>query len=230
MKNLIEVQPIDVEEVQSETKDVSLLYQKSKELKINSQESYEVAADALKQIKNRFKEIDTQRKKITSPLDAAKKEAMELFKKPLDQLSEAESILKRSMINYTTEQERIAREETERLKRLAEKQAEEERKKLEARIERAESNGKIEKAEELKEKKESIIPINVPIVAPSIAKPSGVSYRDKWTAKVVDFSKLTDEYKLPNQSMLDKMAQASKGNAQIPGVEFICEKILSSRS
>jgi len=229
MSEQITVQPIDVEEVENSASDVVALSERSSDLIIENQEQYESASEFLKQVKSRIKELDNERKSITKPLDEAKKRVMDLFRKPLDLLDKAEKKIKSVMIAYTNEQERKAREEEERLRKLAEKQAEEERKRLEKRIERAENSGKEDKAEQLREEQENIQPINVPTVAPNIEKPKGTSFRYKYTAKVVDFNSLPNEYKLPDQSKLNKVAQATEGKIEIPGVVIESEKILSQR-
>ena len=222
----ISVQPI---EVNQDNKDVVALSERSKSLVISNQDEYTSASDVLKQVKARYKELDTQRKDIVKPLDDAKKKIQELFKTPLDLLSAAETKIKSLMVGYVNEQERIAREKQAELQRLADLEAEKERKKIEARIERAKASGKDEKVEALEEQKENIEPVSVPVVAPTIETPKGMSFREQWTAEVVDFAKLPDEYKLPNQSALNKIAQATKGTISIPGVKLHSEKIPVSR-
>lgn len=54
--------------------------------------------------------------------------------------------------------------------------------------------------------------------------------RDVWKARVVDFAKLSDEYKLPNESMLNAYARTHKGQGSIPGVEFYNDRIVTVRS
>lgn len=223
----ISITPIDVEKVQSQT-DVVVLC-KNAEIVISNQGDYDSAASILKTIKSRHKEIDEQRKEITKPLDAAKKSVMDLFNVPLKALEEAEAFIKRQMIGYAAEQERKAKEEQIRLQRLADQEAAKQKKILEEKIARAEAAGKLEKAEELQSQKETIVPIIAPVIAVQMDTPKGVSYRDKYTAVVIDFKLLPDEYKLPNQSALDKIAQATKGTIQIPGVQIKSEKILASR-
>ena len=198
-------------------------------IKITSQLEYETAADVLKKIKSRYKEIEGQRKEITAPLDNAKKAVMDLFRNPLELLEKAEKTVKGLMIGYTEEQERKAREEQRKLEELARKKAEDERKKLEAQKARAKASGKEEKAETIQEKNENIQPVFVPVIAPVIETPKGVSYREKWTAKVIDENLIPREYLIVNQSALDKVAQATKGSIKIAGVEFVSEKILASR-
>lgn len=219
---------VNTQDEEKKTEDVPALAGKA-DLVISNQEQYENANVILKEIKTRWKELDEERKSITKPMDDAKKRIMDLFKKPLDLLESAENKIKKLMIGYTQEQERIAREEQERLQKEADKIAEEERKKLEAKKARAEASGKTEKAEELAMQIETIIPAQAPVVTANIGKVSGVSYKDKWSAEVVDFNLLPNEYKIANQQALDKVAQATKGGITIPGVKFKSEKILASR-
>ena len=60
-----------------------------------------------------------------------------------------------------------------------------------------------------------------------VQKVEGISYRQKWTATVMDFKKLPDEFKITDQKALDKIATASAGLLPIPGVEFKLEKNIS---
>jgi uncharacterized protein YdiU (UPF0061 family) len=218
---------IDTEKVTKET-DVTALC-KTDNIVIANQTDYESAADILKKIKARSKELESQRKEITIPLDTAKKSIMDLFRSPLELLEKAESSIKRLMINYTDEQERKAREEQRKLQELADKEAARQKKLIDEQIARAEASGKTDKVEALQEKKETIIPVVAPVIAPVIETPKGVSFREKWTAKVIDKNLVPREYLIVNQSALDKVAQATKGSIKIAGVEFISEKILASR-
>ena len=225
----IKVAPINVELVKAGTDDVPVLFAKTQQLIIDSQEKYETASVILKDVKARAVELDKQLKAITTPLDTAKKAVMDLFRKPLEMLEDAERTIKRSMIEYTEIQEAKAREEQARLQKLADEKAERERKKIEAKIARAEASGKTEKVESLQEQKEAIETIVVPTVQIETPKVQGVSLKLQYKAVVEDFNLLPNEYKLPNQSALNKVANATKGSIKIPGVKFISEKILASR-
>lgn len=218
---------IDTEKVQTST-DVTVLC-KNAEITISNQGDYDSAATILKAVKVRYKEIDEQRKEITKPLDVAKKSVMDLFNLPLKALEKAESTIKGLMIGYTEEQQRKAREEQLRLQKLADQEAARQKKILEEKIVRAKASGKEEKIEELQQQKENIIPIIAPAISAQIETPKGVSYRDKWTALVVDINLVPREYMIVNQSALDKVAAVTKGSIQIAGVKFNCEKVLASR-
>jgi hypothetical protein len=54
--------------------------------------------------------------------------------------------------------------------------------------------------------------------------------RANWKAKVVDFALLPDQYKLPNESLLNSHARSTKGQRPIPGVEFYDERIVTMRT
>lgn len=219
---------IDTSEEQRKTSDVPALCQKA-ELIISNQTDYEIASTVLSEVKSRYKELDTQRKEITKPIDTAKKAVMELFRSPLELLEKAESKIKGLMISYTNEQERKAREEQARLQRLADAEAAKQKKILDEKIARAEAAGKAAKAEELQMQKETIVPIIAPVVAPQIETPKGVSYRDNWTAEVIDANLVPREYMIVNLQALNSIAKSTKGTLNIPGVKFNCEKILASR-
>lgn len=218
---------IDTAEEQKKTADVPALCEKAN-LVIANQEQYETAGTVLKEVKSRYNELDKQRKSITKPLDDAKKAVMDLFKQPLSLLETAEKKIKGLMVGYADEQERKAKEEQLRLQRLADAEAEKERKKLEAKIARAEASGKLEKAEELEAQKDAIEAIDVPVIVPQAETQKGISYREKWSAVVVDEKLVPREYLIVNQSALDKVAAATKGSLSIPGVKFEMKKIVAA--
>ena len=220
---------INTVEEQKKISDVPALAKRA-DLKITNQTEYDKAVDVLKDVKTRYKELDTERKSITRPLDEAKSAVMNLFKAPLDLLTRAEEYIKKQIAGYETLKANEAEEERKKLEKLAEQEAEKERKKIDAKIERAKVSGKEDKVEELEAQKETIVAIDVPVVSARVDTPTGVSFRDKWSAEVTDFKLLPDEYKLPNQQALDRIAQATKGAITIPGVKFHSEKVVATRT
>ena len=220
---------INTIEEQKKTADVPALCKKA-DLVISNQAEYDKATDILKEIKTRIKELDTQRKDITNPIDKAKKAVMDLFKPPIELLEKAEAKIKALVLDYNNKKEKEAKEEQEKLQKKADKKAEEEKKKIDAKIEKAKASGNLEKVEELEQKKEEIVPIDVPVISAKVDTPTGVSFREIWKAEVIDFKILPDEWKLPNQTALDKMASATKGTVPIPGVKFKSEKVVASRT
>lgn len=77
---------------------------------IDSPTMFELASDDLKSIKALQKQVEEKRTTITGPLNAALRATNDLFRAPKDYLDRAEATLKRAMVAYTSEQERIAAE------------------------------------------------------------------------------------------------------------------------
>lgn len=98
---------------------------------IDSQTMLEYASDDLRKVKALQKEVEVKRTSITGPLNEAVKSVNELFRAPKEYLDKAEATLKRAMVAYTSEQERLAAE----ARAKAEAQARAERERL-AAIER----------------------------------------------------------------------------------------------
>jgi hypothetical protein len=196
---------------------------------IRGSAEYVNAGTALKAIKSKIKEFDTLRKSITKPLDESKKRTMDMFNLPLEKLRAAEKNIKNEMITYSEKQEKKQRELQAKLRLEADEKARKERKRLETRAKKAEETGKEEKAEALREQAEEVVAEEAVVVA-APGKPPGVSYRDKWTAEVVDVKVLPREWMTPAQQVLDKFAQATKGTIAITGVKFHKEKVMSSRT
>ena len=127
-KGIIEVSPIDVKGVSAILKESEATLASVRTIVITTQPTYLKSDVVLKEIKARISDLDTQRKKITGPLDKAKTAVMDLFRKPTDFYKEAELIIKTAQGKYLTEQERIRATKEEKLR----KQADEERHKKEA--------------------------------------------------------------------------------------------------
>lgn len=93
---------------------------------IDSHEMFALASDDLKRIEGLQKEVEEKRTGITGPLNQAVKAVNDLFRAPKEYLDKAETTLKRSMVTWTTEQERLAAE----ARRKAEEEARAERERL----------------------------------------------------------------------------------------------------
>lgn len=95
--------------------------QAAEEYFIDSPELLTMAGEDLQKIKTLQKQVEETRKTIADPLFRAKQAVDALFKGPADFLLRAEQTLKKTILTYTTEQERIAaaaRAEAERLARI----------------------------------------------------------------------------------------------------------------
>jgi len=118
----------------------------AQEYVIDSDDLLTMAGEDLLKIKALQKQVEDTRKTITDPLFKAKQAVDALFKGPATFLEQAESVLKKSMLTYTAEQERkaaAARAEAERLARIErerlaaiERQKQEDARKAEAEAQR----------------------------------------------------------------------------------------------
>jgi hypothetical protein len=200
---------------------------------IDCPEVYSLAADELKGIKGRKKELESQRKAITAPIDAAKAAVMDLFRKPIDLLDKAEGAYKRSMLAYDNEQRRIAAEQQAAINKVAA----EERAKAEAAAKALAATGDEEAAESMHI---AAATITAPTVMRATPKASGISTRSTWSANVTDKRALIEfvlqnyeEYShlvAPVQKELDALARAMKANLKVGGVAPIESQSLSARA
>lgn len=84
-------------------------------IKIRKDADMAEATNILTEIKRVYKNIETRRKGITSPLRQAIKNVDDLFKDPLARLKDAEGLIKDSMIKYTESVEKRAANRADKL-------------------------------------------------------------------------------------------------------------------
>ena len=217
-------------------KELAPVVAQSKALIISTPNDYEMAAEELKTIKGYAKRIDTEliapwrRQKASA--EAERKRLTQLLIDPLD---EAERILKRKQIDYTTEQERIRQAEQARLQAEADARAAKERERLMKAAEKL-------KTEELKQARlEEADAVVAPVIEVARRTPEvkGQNIRTVWKAKVTDPRKAImaisqwldyQAYIQINIGELNRFANRTKGMVGIEGIEFYEEKILVSSS
>lgn len=175
---------------------------------IDSPTMFELASDDLKRVKALQKEVEEKRTSITGPLNQAVKAVNDLFRAPKEYLDKAEATLKRAMVTWSTEQERIAAEarakaeaearaERERLAAIERERAEAARR-AEAEAQAAAAAGdQVAAAKALadahaaqEQAAVAALTAQVVTVAPVIeapAKVSGISGRVTYSAEVTDF-------------------------------------------
>ncbi len=202
---------------------------------VDSPQKYQTSAEDLKIIKGKAKELDETRKSLTKPLDESKKKIMQLFKAPLEFLTKAEGCVKRAMIGWQNEQERLRQEEQARLAEIQRKESEKLQRQAAQEAAKAESlkteKGKADalaKAEELKAKAEDVTSMT-PTVESKVEDVEGVSTRKAWKFKIVDADKIPREYLIPDEKYIGQIVRASAGKKQIDGVEIYSENVISSR-
>jgi hypothetical protein len=192
---------------------------------IKTNDDYTRAGQILLTIKDIRKKIEATFKPIKQKMDAAKKEVLDQEKASDKPLLEAESWIKPLISGYLIEQERIRKEEENRLREQARK--EEEERQLQAAIE-AEQNGSKEEAEEIISAPVQAAPVVVPKTVPKVA---GISQRENWDFEIVSESLLPRQYLMPNLVAIRQVVRGLKGNANIPGVKvFKTSSIAAGRA
>lgn len=199
------------------------------------------ASELLLDIKALRKEVDAAFDPIITKAHEAHKEACGQKKRAETPLVEAETILKRGLVAYETQQEQIRRDEELRLQDIARKEEEGRRAREAAALEtEANATGDESKRAEAAQLISEPVPTPAVYVPPSTPKVSGVSYTDCWSADpAVDLKALCaaigrgeqpTNYVLANMPALNKRAAADQAQMKIPGVKAVCRKIARAGS
>jgi hypothetical protein len=215
-------------------KEVAPVVAAARELKVDSDMMYGEAGEELKAIKAKAKTLEDRRMAITRPLDAAKKSAMDLFRAPLESLNEAENIIKRTMLTYSQEQQRIRDEEARRLREAHEREQE----RIRQEAEEARSSGDEATAQVLETTSQAMT-VAEP-VARAAPRAHGIGTTTRWSAEVEDKRAfiefcLTDagaqyfEALTVDMKPLNQMAVALKENLKIPGIKAVSTAGISAR-
>ena len=208
-------------EVQALTTQTDQLVAHAQTFIVKNAEQYSSAGEELTRIKATQKRLETIRKGMTQPLDAAKKAIMDFFRGPEAKLSQAESGIKRAMIGYSDEQDRLRREE----QRKADERARKERERLEAQAAAAAASGKAGRAEQLQERAATVV---APVIHREAPKVTGVNMRDVWKFAIEDEAQIPRAFLAVDESKIRKHVANMKGDTQIPGVRVYCEKQMAA--
>ena len=206
----------------------------AKAIVVDSPEMAEIAASELVNIKARAKDLDEERKRITKPMDDAKKAVMDTYKPAIERLGQAETALKDAISSYQKEQRRLA----DLAAAEAARKAREDAQKLAAKAEKLEAKGKTEDAEAMRNAAAMTVAAPVTVAAPT--KLAGVSSRKAWKASVTDraaaIKAMADNPAYQHlltidESALNKLAAAMKNpNCPIAGVVFYEDSVVSARA
>lgn len=221
---LPETNPALDPEVKELTMQTDQLLALASDYRVTNVDQYTMAGDELKRIKAAQKRLDDLRKKITRPIDAAKKAIMDLFREPEDKLARAESGIKRAMLTYADEQERLRREE----QRKADEAARKEQERLAAQAAKAAAAGKVEKAAAIEERAAMVV---APVVQREAPKVAGVSLREVWCFEITDPSKVNAAFLMPDEQKIRKVVNSMKADAASivgEGVRIYSEKRMAS--
>jgi hypothetical protein len=213
------------------------------EIVVKSSEDYSGAADFLKAVKQAQKKVADFFRPMKDAAHKAHKEITEKESGAMKPLTEAEATIKRKMLDYATEQERIRQKEQARLQEQADLAARKERERLEREASKL-------KTPELKAARmEAAAAVIAPVVevAKSTPEIKGQAIVKRWKAKLVSKQALIDAASTPNnptysandvaasfllfdESAASKFAIATKGAVKVAGIEFVQESSMSSGS
>jgi len=185
-------------------------------LAIINDQDYQDATGWVKEAKHLQKYIEDRFKPTKDSLNAAKNELMKMIKGFLVPLQEAEQIIKDKMTVYYRKKEHERLAEQRRLQEEARK-AEEER-----RLNEAIDTGD-----------EGVL--DEPVIAPEVQlentqKVAGVSYVEQVQFDIYDENSIPREYLMPDEQKIRRVARATKGKIEIPGVKIWVEKRPSIRA
>jgi colicin import membrane protein len=204
----------------------------AKEFRVTSEQHYIESADRLKAIKALAKKLDeTFDPHIKRAFDAHR--ALVAEKKGHQQpLIDAEGYVKRAVLGYQQEQERIRRAAEAK----AQEEARKERERLEAQAAKAAEKGKVEKAAALQTAAAAVV---APIIAPTTPKIAGLSTRTTYRADVTSKLELVKAVAAgsvplnalePNMTFLNNQARVLKEDLIYPGVRVVTDSGIASRS
>jgi len=208
-----------------------IVLRQAQALTITTNENYQGAAQTLREIKTRWKDIEDERKRILFPFDEARKRIMDLFRPAQDNLERAESLLKAGINTWVQEQARLQREAEAAAEELARK----EREKLQKRADKALEAGHIEKAAALEGAADNVTA--APVAAPP--KAFGVSRRTVYRAELVDKVALIQAVAVGdveaealevNTVYLNRAVQLRKDGLNWPGVKVVKEEVVVAQT
>jgi len=213
--------------------EVSPVVKQANEMTVTNADQYAAGADFLKSVKSVKDKVTAYFEPMKSKAHATWKEICDQEKTLLDPLRLAEETAKRKLLSWKIEDDRRRAEEQRRLQAIAEEQARKERERLEKQAE------KLKTPELREERMDQAANIIAPVVEVQSAVPDikGISVRKTWKAQLTDkveFVKaaVSDPTLMAmlivDISALDKIAKATKGGVNYPGVRFYEEASMAS--
>ena len=208
-----------------------IVLREAQALTITTNEEYQGAAQTLREIKTRWKDIEDERKRILLPFDEARKRIMDLFRPAQDNLTRAEGLLKAGILGWTQEQDRLRRVAEAQAAEIARKEVE----RLQKQADKALAAGHIEKAAALEGAADNVAPA---VVAPP-PKAHGTSTRTVYRAEVVDEVALVKavaagtvpaEALEVNTAYVNQAARLYKEGLNWPGVNVVKEEVVVAQT
>ena len=197
----------------------------AKNFKITDDANYQNAGIMLQKIKEKKKNLDAMRKDVKSPIIAAGKKIEDMFRQPINFLTQAEEKLKTAMIYYKEAMD----VKHEMHKEVAINKLEILEQEAQLALKEGDEIGFqriLVEIEELKSKT---------IAAPKL---DGISYRDNWVGEGLDLRRTIvaiSEGKAPlslvkfDDVAINQLAKSTKGSIVYPGINIYNKQILASR-
>jgi N-acetylglutamate synthase/N-acetylornithine aminotransferase len=180
---------------------------------VDSPTSYEDAAVVLQTLTAREKEVEARKAELWEPLAKLTKNVQALFNPPLKVLDQAKKVVSGKMGAYALEQRNIAIAKQQE----ADDAAEEARRKLLSKAERATDDGNHARAVVLEARAESI---QAPTIETDIPKVSGIQLRERWLFEVTDPDKVPREFLMVDERLIRAEVNTKESLAKIPGVRI----------
>lgn len=190
---------------------------------ITDADSYKDAAGTLGRVKSALKQIEEQRTSITQPINESLRRINAQAKDASAPWLEVERKIKRAIVAYDEEQDRIRRE----AQRRADEEARKERERLEKQAAKAAAAGKDEKAADLELRAATVV---APVVAAETPKVEGVSRRLVVKFDITDPAAVPRNYCTPDEKKIRKIVDAMNGDIEIPGVRIWKESVIAARA
>lgn len=217
--------------IENEQKSSALkILEQAQILTIATAQDYEGAAEFAKQVKKLNKRIKDYWEPLKKSARASWQGLVDREKELLNPLDQAETEVKKKMAAY----QKKVQEEERAARLLAEKLKQEETERLLAEATKAAEQGNEMESEILFAQAE-IIETSQSAIQMQAPKATGVSTRTLYRARVIDETKVPVEVagvviRPVDLPAINKLAQASKGKVQIPGIEIYEEQSVAVRA
>lgn len=190
-------------------------------LVVSNDEEYQDAVALLKSLKEQSAKVTDFFKPIKDAAHKAHKEVCNREKLLLDPLTKAESVIKKAVGDYLTEQERKRKAAEARARQAAKEEAD--RRLAEAAA--LENEGKIEEASAAMEEAEIIDSAEVSIPMAMVPKVKGVSSRKDWEIVRTNSADVPVEVagtviRPVDYKVVMRLIRASNGTIKIPGIVY----------
>jgi hypothetical protein len=254
-QELIEVQPINTRAAELATIEATTLLSEVKTIVIQSADDRKMVAEKyFNAARDAAKTLESERKKISVPLNAAIDALNALFKRPAGYLKEVRDTAESKLLAWDAKVQAEIDAENKRLREAAEKEEARKRAEKEAQerawrekerkakedADRLAAEGKAEEAEKARVEAEKArakaderaqqaaeVFVPAPVVVAEKIKVDGVKDVTRWDYEILDMNAIPDCFWVLDESKLAKYARDTKGTVPVAGVRFFPVKKLS---